>query len=84
MFSYQASSWPQLMQAEPGETIERFSGTRAATTLRKLPIASPGDEGDGGERRVFICVLRPAVDRRCGTGDGVRRSGCPVRRAAAA
>ena len=30
------------MQAEPGLTIDRFSGTRAATTFRKLPIASPG------------------------------------------
>ena len=41
-FSYQASSWPQLMQAEPGLTIDRFRGTRAATTFRKLPIARPG------------------------------------------
>ena len=41
-FSCQASSWPQLMQAEPGLTIERLRGTRAATTFRKLPIASAG------------------------------------------
>ncbi len=42
MFSCQASSCPQLMHAEPGLTIDRLRGTRAATTLRKLPIASPG------------------------------------------
>ena len=48
-FSYHASSCPQLMQAEPGATIERLSGTRAATTFRKLPIARPGRERDGGD-----------------------------------
>ena len=42
MFSYHASSWPQLMHAEPGLTIDRLRGTRAATTFRKLPIARPG------------------------------------------
>ena len=35
-------SWPQLMQAEAGATIDRRSGTREATTLRKLPTARPG------------------------------------------
>src|SRR5437764_14397327 len=30
------------MQADPGRTIERRSGTRAATTFRKLPTARPG------------------------------------------
>jgi hypothetical protein len=30
------------MQAEGGRTIERRNGTRAATTLRKLPSASAG------------------------------------------
>ena len=40
--SRQESSVPQLMHAEAGATIERLSGTRAATTFRKLPIASPG------------------------------------------
>src|SRR5262249_16242166 len=30
------------MQADGGCTIERFNGTRAATTFRKLPSASPG------------------------------------------
>src|SRR3989441_2665034 len=35
-------SWPQDMQADGGRTIERRSGTRAATTFRKLPSASPG------------------------------------------
>src|SRR5437660_4075935 len=40
--SYQASSAPQLMQAERGRTTERRSGTRAATTLTKLPSARAG------------------------------------------
>src|SRR3989442_9386845 len=42
MLSYQAICFPRLMHADPGWTIERFSGTRAATTFRKLPTASPG------------------------------------------
>src|SRR5579864_6973153 len=41
-FSNQDSSWPHDMQAEPGLTIERRSGTRAATTLRNEPRARPG------------------------------------------
>src|SRR5205823_7271938 len=40
--SYQASAVPHDMQAEPGRTTERRSGTRAATTFRKLPRAKPG------------------------------------------
>jgi hypothetical protein len=40
--SYQAISVAQLMQAEGGRTIERRNGTRAATTFKKLPSASPG------------------------------------------
>ena len=42
MLSYQTSSWPHVMQAEAGLTIDRRSGTRATTTFRKLPIARPG------------------------------------------
>jgi len=40
--SYHAISCPQSMQAEPGLTRERRSGTRAATTFRKEPRARPG------------------------------------------
>src|SRR6267154_4563293 len=40
--SYQAISCPQSMQAEPGLTSERRSGTRAATTFRNEPSARPG------------------------------------------
>src|SRR3954470_491827 len=40
--SYHAISVLHDMQAEPGEAIERFSGTRAATTFRNDPIASAG------------------------------------------
>src|ERR671914_2681525 len=40
--SYQASVSPHDMHADAGLTTERPAGTRAATTLRKLPSASPG------------------------------------------
>src|SRR5690349_8688036 len=40
--SYQAISAPQAMQAEGGETTDRRSGTRAATTFRNEPSAWPG------------------------------------------
>jgi hypothetical protein len=42
MLSDQRISALQDMQAEDGWTIERRSGTRAATTFRKLPSASAG------------------------------------------
>src|SRR5262245_58347577 len=42
MLSYHASGVPQAMHADPGLTIERRSGMRAATTFRKLPKARPG------------------------------------------
>src|SRR3954452_1492431 len=42
MLSYHASGVSHAMHADPGCTTERRSGTRAATTLRKLPSASPG------------------------------------------
>jgi hypothetical protein len=40
--SYERMWSPQDMHAEGGRTIERRNGTRAATTFRKLPSASPG------------------------------------------
>ena len=46
MLSCQASVVPQAMQAEAGFTTERRSGTRAATTLRKLPSARPGTKAN--------------------------------------
>jgi hypothetical protein len=42
MLSYHAIGAEQAMHAGPGWTSERLSGTRAATTFRKLPIARPG------------------------------------------
>lgn len=42
MLSYQAIGAEQDMHAEPGRTSDRLSGTRAATTFKKLPMASPG------------------------------------------
>src|SRR5215469_2333037 len=41
-FSYHDSSCPHDMHADAGVTIDRRSGTRAATTLRNEPSASPG------------------------------------------
>src|SRR5579864_7889743 len=41
-FSNHDSSCSHDMQADPGLTIERRSGTRAATTLRNEPSARPG------------------------------------------
>src|SRR5688500_7824260 len=71
MFSYQASSCPQLMQAEPGLTIERFNGTRVATTFRKLPIARAG--ANDAAARANDTALLPFVDGRLRfrIGDGV-------------
>ena len=50
------------MQAEPGRTIERRSGTRAATTPRKLPRASPGTNTSGATKT--IASLSTPVRRR--------------------
>ncbi|MDQ1494707.1 MAG: hypothetical protein QOG69_1190, partial [Actinomycetota bacterium] len=40
--SYNAIAVSQVMHADPGLAIERRSGTRAATTFRNDPMASPG------------------------------------------
>jgi len=42
MLSYHAISVAQVMHAERGATIDRRSGTRAATTFRNDPSTSPG------------------------------------------
>src|SRR5690349_9021494 len=41
MFSYQASECPHRGHRDGGRTMLSSFGTRAITTLRKLPIASP-------------------------------------------
>src|SRR6185436_3317422 len=41
MLSYHAITAPQPGQAEPGRQMLRRSGTRAMTTLRKLPMSRP-------------------------------------------
>src|SRR5262249_60383005 len=60
--SYQRIGVSQLMHAEPGRTIERRSGTRAATTPRKLPMASPGRKTRG--RTKSITLLSTSAQRR--------------------
>jgi hypothetical protein len=56
MLSYQASSFSQDMQREAGFTIDWWIGTRAATTLRKLPIAIPG----GSDRSAAVAAVMMA------------------------
>ena len=64
MLSRQPISWPQLMHAEPGETSERRSGTRAATTFMKLPSARPGAKRESSEREAHQSTTRNAGGRR--------------------
>src|SRR5262249_40868691 len=45
---------PQLMQADPGGTSDLRNGTRAATTLRKLPIARLGADSTAASARFTI------------------------------
>src|SRR5438128_11878003 len=52
------------MHAEAGRTIERRSGTRAATTFKKLPRARPGKNA---ARAVATELSREAL-RRVGLG----------------
>src|SRR4051794_10893794 len=63
MLSYHASGVSHAMHAEPGCTIERRSGTRAATTLRKLPMASPGTKAMAANAAVMLS-LPSAFERR--------------------
>src|ERR671937_2010204 len=77
--SYQASSLPQLMQAERGLITERRSGMRVASTFRKLPTASPGARAKAASA-AFTLVLSAAgaeglnqPEKLCGGG------GCGVR-----
>src|SRR5581483_817912 len=51
MLSYHASSCAQLMHADGGLTSERRSGSRAATTFRKLPTARPGANASAASAR---------------------------------
>jgi hypothetical protein len=41
MFSYQGNAWPHRGHFERGRTMLSPAGTRAITTLRKLPMQSP-------------------------------------------
>jgi hypothetical protein len=48
------------MQAEAGFTTDRRSGTRAATTLRKLPSARPG----ASEKRAATASTKRVIGGR--------------------
>src|SRR5215210_3280700 len=48
------------MHAEPGFTSERRSGTRAATTFRKLPRARPGASATAASETFMVRCRRSA------------------------
>ena len=50
------SSVPQLMQADGGETTERLSGTRAATTFRNDPMASAGKKASPAAAKLMTSL----------------------------
>ena len=62
MLSYQTIGALQDMQAEPGRTSERLSGTRAATTFRKLPSARPGARASAAMAEPIGSSYRLSVD----------------------
>src|SRR5437588_3359300 len=70
-----ASRVPHDMQAEAGRTIERRSGTRAATTFRKLPRARPGKKAT----RASAIALPRELLRWVGLGVDVDASRHPGR-----
>src|SRR3954453_2783677 len=67
MLSYHAISVPQAPHAERGRTIERRSGTRAATTLRKLPIARPGTKTSAAKRGGTVTAPLARDAKRAGS-----------------
>jgi hypothetical protein len=74
MLSRHSSCVPQPIQADPGCTIERLSGTRAATTFRKLPTARPGAKKMTASPTLYVSSertgwFRNGWDRAQGHGD---------------
>src|SRR5438067_4900645 len=67
------------MHAEPGCTIERCRGTRAATTPRKLPKASPGTNTSGRTKSITL-LSTPARRRLSARRDSVSAAVVEVRR----
>jgi hypothetical protein len=61
MLSYQRICSSQDMQADGGRTIERRSGTRAATTFRKLPSARPGAKAAAARAKSTMAVSAGAL-----------------------
>src|SRR6185369_10333340 len=56
MFSYQASMWPQLGQAEGGHATDCCRGRRWTQTFRKLPMMAPSAAAPNRK----IAVMKPA------------------------
>src|ERR1700681_3904192 len=82
MLSYHAISVSHDMHAEAGDTTERFSGTRAATTFRNDPTASAGTKAipaaaspmRDSYRHAAGRALARVADRRAGGRVRVRRA----------
>src|SRR5262245_5705699 len=76
MLSRQPTSWPHDMHADGGLTIERRIGTRATTTLRKLPRASPGASANAASASVTSYAPAPGSARlRANRSKGCTRLG---------
>src|SRR5437899_2864201 len=58
MLSRRSIGVAHAMHAEAGRTMERRSGTRAATTFRKLPSARPGKKAARAAAAISTGVLR--------------------------
>src|SRR5438105_2329119 len=67
------------MHADGGRTIDRSSGTRAATTLRNEPRASPGAKASAAKIMALLSArLGGAVRRVEDGGSGADRDGAQV------
>lgn len=84
MLSYQEIAWSQVMQCEPGKAIDSCLGTRAATTFKKLPSASPGERRKPLQGRSSRGPYRLGSDRSltwhylCPRRSGVTIEGAPL------
>ncbi len=57
--------WPQEGQREPGRTIDSWRGTRAMTTLKKLPQTAPKTPAITVARGDDRIVALSSMLRRC-------------------
>src|SRR5476651_416724 len=79
MLSRERISVPHEVQADRGVTIERPAGSLAATTFRKLPIASPGAKTSIA-RATFTLVVSTARHACLSYLPGKTSVGSPIAR----